>query len=170
MQHSSVLKMPGKCRTFKWADMWRRWSDNQNGPLCLILHRWRANTLSKEYFWRHELIPSTLFHFPALLDHILSCKVLAYVYFCVRACACVCRPLPCCYFKCYKNLQRKTMGWVTSMSTPINLCFFTSILPPSSFHFVETCRENHILGNIDPFRKQFKVLHRLWGQWWSVAS
>lgn len=42
----------------------------------------------KEYFWRHKLIPSTLFHFPALLDHIVSCKVVAYVYFCVHLCVC----------------------------------------------------------------------------------
>lgn len=69
--------------------MWRRWSDNQNGLLYLSLHRWQTNTLSKEYFWTHELIPSTLFHFLALLDHILSCKVLDYVYFCVHTC-CVC--------------------------------------------------------------------------------
>lgn len=68
--------------------MWRRWSDNQNGLVCLSLHRWQRNTLSKEYFWTHELIPSTRFHFPALLDHISSCKVLEYVCFCVHMYMC----------------------------------------------------------------------------------
>lgn len=81
--------LPGKCLTSKWVDMWRRWSDNQNGPLYLSLHRWQTNTLWKEYFWRHELIPSTLFHFPALWDHMLSCKVLVYVCFCVRTSLCL---------------------------------------------------------------------------------
>lgn len=47
--------------------------------------------------------PLQLLLFPSTpRPHILSCKVLAYVY--------VCGPLPCCYFKCYENLQRKMTG------------------------------------------------------------
>ena len=77
-----------KFHSFLNEYMWRRWSNNPNGPFCLSLHMWPTNTLSKEYFWRHELIPSTRFHFPALLDHMLSCKVL--VYMCTLVCLWVC--------------------------------------------------------------------------------
>lgn len=62
----------------------------------------QENTPSKEYFWSHEWIPSLRLFPSTHRPHILFCKVLAYVY--------VCGPLPCCYFKCYENLQRKMTG------------------------------------------------------------
>lgn len=145
-----------------------RWSDNKNGPLCLQLHRWQENTLSEGVFletWINTFDPLSFpgtFRPHLVLQSACGCVLLcAHICFCV--CACVCGPLAGCYYKCYKNLQRKRWGWVTPICTPINLCFFTSILLGSS-HFVETQGENHILGNTDPFRKQFKALHRFLGQ------
>lgn len=104
---------------FKWAvceclrvDVLRR-SDDQNGPSFLSLHRWQENRLSAKYFWRHELILSTLLHFPALVDrtscpakHLLMCaSACTHLHVCAGGGA-----LLHCYFKCYKKLRRKMTG------------------------------------------------------------